>query len=123
MAEEIANIAGTKIVPLSKLLMQDTTLQMSLIILVMGIVAIILVNRKISFLIDTKKFVYARPDAAEFVKKIMLSLFATALVVSVSGYIQVFELFDSQVSVDAANADEDLTPRELLQKYSIRLLF
>ena len=70
MAEEIANIAGTKIVPLSKLLMQDTTLQMSLIILVMGIVAIILVNRKISFLIDTKKFVYARPDAAEFVKKL-----------------------------------------------------
>ena len=116
MAEEIANIAGTKIMPLSKLLMQDTTLQMSLIILVMGIVAIILVNRKISFLIDTKKFVYARPDAAEFVKKIMLSLFATALVVSVSGYIQVFELFDSQVSVDAANADEDLTPRETFAK-------
>ena len=116
MAEEVANIAGTKIMPLSQLLMQDTPLQMSLIILVIGIVAIILVNRKISFLIDTKKFVYARPDAAEFAKKIMLSMFATVLVVSVSGYIQVFELFDSQVLVDAANANEDLTPRETFAK-------
>ena len=116
MADEVANIAGSKLVPLSELLAKDATLQMSLIILVVGIVTIILVNRKISSLIDTRKISYARPHVTEFVKKIIFSLFAIALIVSISAYIQVFELFDSQVAIDAADANESLTPRETFAK-------
>ena len=116
MAEEIVNVAGSNLVPLSELLMKDFTLQISLIILVVGIIAIILLSRKISFLIDTKKFGYTRPYATEFVKKTLLSLLAVALVVSISSYIRVFELFDTKVAIDAANANESLTPRETFAK-------
>ena len=116
MADEIADIAGSKIKPLGDLLMHDITLQISLVILVAGILAIVLLNRKVSFWIDRKKISYTRPYAAEFVKKIMLSLFALILIVSVSAYIQVFELFDSQVAIDEANADAELTPRETFAK-------
>ena len=116
MADEVANMASSNLKPLSDLLMNDITLQISLIILVTGIILIILLNRKMSVWIDTKKFSYTRPYATEFVKKTMLSLFAVALIASVSSYIQVFELFDSPGAIDAANVDESLTPRETFAK-------
>ena len=111
MAEEITSATGTQLKPLTELLMHDVTLQISLAILIVGIFAIVLLSKKTSTWIDSKKFSYSRPYAAEFVKKIMLSLFAVALVLSISTYIQVFELFDTQIAIDAANANEELTPR------------
>ena len=116
MAEEITSATGTQLKPLTELLMHDVTLQISLAILIVGIFAIVLLSRKTSTWIDSKKFSYRRPYAAEFVKKIMLSLFAAALVLSISTYIQVFELFDTQIAIDAANANEELTPREVFAK-------
>ena len=116
MADEITNITSSKIQPLSELLMQDITLQIALFILIAGIFTIVLASRKLSVVLDTKKFSYTRPYATEFIKKIMLSLFAIVLIVSVTGYIQVFELFDSQNAIRAANADEEFTPRETFAK-------
>jgi small-conductance mechanosensitive channel len=116
VAEEITSAAGPQLKPLTEVLMQDATLQLSLIFLVVGIIAIVLLNRKMSVWIDTKKFSYTRPYVTEFVKKIMLSLFAIALIVSVSTYIQVFELFNTEAAITAANADEALTPRETFAK-------
>ena len=57
-----------------------------------------------------------KPFATEFVKKILLSLFAIALFISIGEYIQIFELFDTQMAIDAANAYETLTPRETFAK-------
>ena len=113
MAEDIVNLP---LQPLGELLKNDIQLQISLIFLIAGIIAIVLINRKVSSIIDSKKFSYTRPFATEFVKKILLPLFATALIVSVSAYIQVFELFDTQTAIDAAVADAELTPRELFAK-------
>ena len=116
MAEEIENIAGSQLKPLGDLLVQDITLQISLAILVVGIIGIVLINTKLSFWINKRKFSYSRPHVTEFVKKIMFGLFAIFLIVSISAYIQVFELFDSQTAIDAANANETLTPRETFAK-------
>ena len=116
MADEIANAVGPKLQPLTDMLMHDATLQIALVVLVAGFMSIFLISRKISVLMDTKRFSYARPYATEFIKKIMLSLFAIVLIVSVSAYIQVFELFDTQIAIDAAKADEALTPRETFAK-------
>ena len=116
MSEEISSVTGSQLKPLTELLAHDIALQISLIILVTGILAIVLLSRKTSHWIDSKKFSYGRPFATEFIKKIMLSLFAIALIVSISTYIQFFELFDSQIAIDAANADDDLTPREMFAK-------
>ena len=116
MTEEITSVAGTQLKPLTELLMHDVMLQISLVILVAGIIVITLLSRRISTWIDSKKFSYSRPYATEFVKKIMLSLFAVALILSISTYIQVFELFNTQIAIDAANATEELTQREVFAK-------
>ena len=116
MANEIVNATGSKFIPLNELLMQDSILQITLGVLVVGIIAIFLANRKISGWVDKKEISYTRPYTTEFIKKIVLSLFAVSLIVSVSVYIQVFELFDTQAAIDAANANEKLTPRETFAK-------
>ena len=116
MADEVANIAGSKLIPLSELLANDSTLQLALAILVVGIITIVLLSRKLSLWIDTKKFRYHRPYMTKLAKNIMLPLFAMVLIVSITTYIQVFELFDSQIAIDEANANESLTPRETFAK-------
>jgi len=116
VANDIENVAGSNLKPLSELLMQDATLQLALAILIIGIITIVLLSRKISSWIDTKKIRYFRPYVTKFAKNIMLPLFATVLIVSVTVYIQAFELFDSQTAIDAANAGSELTPREIFAK-------
>ena len=95
MATEIVNATGSRFIPLNELLLQDSTLQITLSILVVGLIAIFLANRKISGWVDKNEINYIGPHTTEFIKKIVLSLFAVALIVSVSAYIQVFELFDT----------------------------
>ena len=116
MEDEVGNAAGPNLEPLTELLMSEATLQISLIILIVGITGIIILNKKISIWIDGRKFSYTRPYATEFIKKVMFSMLAIVLIVSISGYIQAFELFDSQAAIDAADATEDLTPREIFAK-------
>ena len=84
MADEVANIAGSKLMPLSELLANDTTLQLALAILVVGIITIVLLSRKLSLWIDTKKFRYHRPYMTKLAKNIMLPLFAMVLIVSIT---------------------------------------
>ena len=116
MAEEITQIANSKLIPLNQVLMTDFTLQFSLAILIVGFIAIFWINRRVASWIEKKKISCTRPFATEFVKKVFLSLFAIALFVSIDVYIQIFELFDTQMAIDAANAYETLTPRETFAK-------
>ena len=116
MADELTNLANSKLVPLSQQLMQDVTLQLSLIILTTGLIGIVFLSRKVSNWIDARKFSYTRPFTTELVKKTLLSSLAVILIVSVSSYIQIFELFDNQVALEAAQADETLTQRETFAK-------
>ncbi|MDH3488816.1 MAG: hypothetical protein OEL56_00050 [Nitrosopumilus sp.] len=116
MVDKIIPVSNSTLIPLNHLLMTDLTLQMSLVFLVAGFITIFLINRRISQWVEIKKFSYTRPFAAEFVKKVLLSIFAIILFISADVYIQVFELFDTQVAIDAANAYETLTPRETFAK-------
>jgi hypothetical protein len=116
VAEEITQIANSKLIPLNQVLMTDFTLQFSLAILIVGFIAIFWINRGVASWIEKKKISCTRPFATEFVKKVFLSLFAIALFVSIDAYIQIFELFDTQMAIDAANAYETLTPRETFAK-------
>ena len=116
MAEEIVPVVSSKITPLIELLIQDSLFQMSLAVLIIGLFALVLLSNRISKWIDTRKFSCTRPHATTFVKKTLFSIFAFVLIFSVSEYIQVFELFDNQRVIDAANASETLTPREIFAK-------
>ena len=116
MAEEVSDIAGSQLIPLADLLKTDLTLQISLVVLIAALVGIFILSRKISYMLNKTKFKYSRPFATSFVKKILFSLFAVAIIISISYYIQVFELFDSQIAIDAANANASLTPREIFAK-------
>lgn len=116
MADEISSLTGSQLFPLKDLLLTDLSLQISLAVLIVGFIGIFVINKKLSSWINSKKFYYTRPLATDFVKKILFSLFAVALVVSMSTYIQIFELFDSQSAIDAAIATDELTPRETFAK-------
>ncbi len=116
MADEISSVAGNQLIPLVDLLRTDFTLQFSLVVLVVALVGIFVISKKISHMLDGKKFKYVRPYATTFVKKILFSLFAVVIIISISFYIQVFELFDTQIAIDAANANASLTPRETFAK-------
>ncbi len=116
MVEEITQNATSKLIPLNQVLLNDLTLQLSIAVLVIGFITIFLINRRISSWIETKKISHTQPFTTEFVKKILLSLFVIALFVVMDAYIQIFELFDTQAAIDAANAYETLTPRETFAK-------
>jgi len=116
MAEDAVNVTGLNIQPVSDLLAHDSTLQLSLGLLIVGFMTIFFLNKQVSHWIDTKKILYSRPIATEFIKKIMFALFATILIISVTEYIQIFELFNTQIAIDAANAEDELTPREVFAK-------
>jgi len=116
MVDKIIPVSNSTLIPLNHVLMTDFTLQISLVFLVAGFIAIFLINRRISQWVEIKKFSYTRPFATEFVKKVLLSIFAIILFISADVYIQVFELFDTQMAIDAANAYDTLTPRETFAK-------
>lgn len=116
MSEEISNAAGSQLLPLKDLLITDITLQISLTVLILGLIGIFVVNRQISSKINKTKFRYSRPHATTFVKKILFPIFAIIFISSMSSYIQVFELFNVQPAIEAAIASEELTQRELLAK-------
>ena len=61
MVEEITQIANEKLIPLNHVLMSDFTLQMSLVILIVGFIAIFLINRRISKWVQKKKSVALNP--------------------------------------------------------------
>jgi len=57
---------------LSQLLLSSTSLQLALVILVVGIVAIVLVYRRFSDWVKSQKFYYHRPHLSKFARVAIL---------------------------------------------------
>ena len=91
-------------------------MQTALIILIVGIIAIFAIYRSFSKWTASRKFSHIHPDFAEFIKKAMLPVFAIILITSINAYVQVFELFDEQSEILAAEASDQLTPSEVFAK-------
>jgi small-conductance mechanosensitive channel len=79
---------------LSQLITSSESLQVALIVLIVGLIGITIVYRKFSNWIKSQSFRYTRPHLSRFVRVAVLPFFAIALVSSTNAYIQTFELFD-----------------------------
>lgn len=104
MAEEILEFNSV-----SDLLLSDTSLQLAFLILMVGIITIILVYRKFSNWILTRKFSYTRSHLSNFVRSALLPIFALILITAVNGYVQIIEIFpENQSGVE--------TPQQIFAK-------
>ena len=112
MVEELSEFSAGQFETVSQLLSSSVSLQMALVVLVVGLIIIVTVYRKFSSWIQTQKFSYTRPHISRFARTAMLAFFAIALVSSVNAYIQAFELFDEQ---DVTLTDE-LSPSQTFAK-------
>jgi len=88
------------------------SLQIGLVILLVGLMIIGIVYRKFSHWILSQKFNYTRSHAAQFFRNAILPFFAIALVSSINMYIQTGELFAEETS----SIDSTLTPAETFAK-------
>ena len=91
----------------SELIASSETLQITMAILIIGLIGIMLVYRGFSNWINSKKFNYARPHISRFAKVGVLPFFAIILITSMNVYMQSFDVFgDTNIasSKDAAAA-------------------
>ena len=112
MVEELSEFSAGQFETVSQLLMSSVSLQIALAVLVVGLIIISVGYRKFSQWIETQKFSYTRPHISRFARTAMLAFFAIGLVSSVNGYIQIFELFDEQVTI----TNDELTPNQTFAK-------
>ena len=112
MVEDLSEFSAGQFETVSQLLMSSVSLQIALAVLVVGLIIISVGYRKFSQWIETQKFSYTRPHISRFARTAMLAFFAIGLVSSVNGYIQIFELFDEQVTI----TNDELTPNQTFAK-------
>jgi len=99
MAEEVVEVVASQtgqFESIAQLITSSASLQIALIVFIVGIIAITAGYRKFSKWIAKQKFSYSRPHASRFVRVAILPFFAIALISSTNTYIQTFELFENQ---------------------------
>ena len=111
VAEQVGELEN-----LSQLVTSSQSLQVSLIVLIAGLIGITVVYRKFSNWIKSQEFRYKRPHLSRFVRVAVLPFFAIALISSTNAYIQTFELFDNPDTVLAANSSASMTAAETFAK-------
>jgi len=97
----------------------STSLHISFAILVVGLIVIATIYRKFWAWTRRKKFSYAQPMLAEFVRRATLPLLAIALISSINFYIQTFELFDESLPVIGNDLSPDQTFAKILNSMNI----
>jgi len=112
MVEEITEFSAGQFETIPQLLASSDSLQMALVVLVVGLIIIVTVYRKFSHWIKTQKSSYTRPHLSRFARTAMLAFFAIGLVSSVNVYIQAFELFEEQSVIST----DELSPSQTFAK-------
>jgi len=112
MVEEITEFSAGQFETIPQLLASSDSLQMALVVLVVGLIIIVTVYRKFSQWIKTQKSSYTRPHLSRFARTAMLAFFAIGLVSSVNVYIQAFELFEEQSVIST----DELSPSQTFAK-------
>jgi Small-conductance mechanosensitive channel len=92
--EEVTGISVGEFETIPQLLASSESLQLTFVLLVIGLVIIGIIYQKFSLWVKSQKFNYTRPHISRFVRKAILPFFAIALVSSINVYIQTTELFD-----------------------------
>ena len=114
--EAITNISTGEFQTLSEIILSSLSIQISLIVLVLGIVSIILIHKKFARWVNSKEISHVHPELAEFARKVMLPIFAIILITVINVHVQAFELFNEDVEILESEASDNLTHREVFAK-------
>ncbi len=110
MAEELAQVPIGEFEAASHLLTTSESLQISFIIMILGVAGIAIGYRKFSFWVMSRRFYYQRPHISRFVRRAVLPFFAIALITVINAHIQ------GNVLSDDAISSEDLQAQEIFAK-------
>ena len=106
MADEITQVPIGEFEAVSHLLTTSESLQISFIIMILGIAGIVIVYRKFSFWVLSRRFYYQRPHISRFVRRAALPFFAIALITVINAHIQGNILSGGAVSAEDLHAQE-----------------
>ena len=117
MAEEvITNLSTSEIQTLSEIVLSSLSIQISLIILAIGLISIVAIHRKFARWANSREISHVHPELAEFARKVMLPVFAIILITTINVYVQAFELFNDDVEILELEESNQLTHREIFAK-------
>ncbi len=122
MVEDLSEFSAGEFETVSQLLASSVSLQMALVVLVVGLIIIVTVYRKFSSWTQTQKFSYTRPHISRIARTAMLAFFAIGLVSSVNAYIQVFELFEEQTEILDGELSSSQTFAKILNTINILVI-
>lgn len=97
--EELSQISVGEFETVSQLLASSEALQMSFLIMIVGIVGIVIGYRKFSSWVGSRKFYYVRPHLSRFVRRAVLPFFAIALITAINVHIQTGVLLGENLTV------------------------
>lgn len=106
---------------LSQLIASSTSLQIALVVLIVGVIAIGLAYRGFAKWTKKQKFSYNRPFFAQFVRVAILPFFAIALISSTNAYIQTVELFEDP-NVEEGRVSAPATFAKILNSINILVI-
>ena len=114
--EQLAGASSGQFGTLIELLSSSFTLQMSFVILIVGLISIGIIYQKFKHWTRTKKFSYSNPMLAEIVRRAVLPILALFLISSINFYIQTFELFVDPTEILQEQINPELTAGETFAK-------
>ena len=110
--EELSEISAGEFEAVSQLLASSESLQMSFIIMVIGIIGIVFGYTKFSRWVGSQKFYYQRPHFSRFLRRAVLPFFAIALITAINVHTQTGVLFGETTVIE----EEDLLAHEHFAK-------
>ncbi len=114
--ETVTELVNTQFIPLNQLIATDSSLQLALAVLIGGIVGITVGHYKFSHWIESTKFRYKRTHLAHIIQRLAFPSIVIIALIFGTHYIHTYELFTSDVYIKAAEASQEMTPREFFSK-------
>jgi small-conductance mechanosensitive channel len=111
--EEISQISAGEFETVSQLLASSESLQITFLIMIVGMIGITVGYKKFSSWVGSKKFYYQRPHASRFLRRAVLPVFAIVFITVINIYIQNGILVGEDVTIVG---DEEVSPQEAFAK-------
>ncbi len=111
--EEISQISAGEFETVSQLLASSESLQITFLIMIVGMIGITVGYKKFSSWVGSKKFYYQRPHASRFLRRAVLPVFAIVFITIINIYIQNGILVGEDLTIVG---DEEISPQEVFAK-------
>ena len=111
--EEISQISAGEFETVSQLLASSESLQITFLIMIVGMIGITVGYKKFSSWVGSKKFYYQRPHASRFLRRAILPVFAIVFITIINIYIQNGILVGEDLTIVG---DEEISPQEVFVK-------